>query len=64
MRDDIHSKYDEFDKRLAAVEDQLKNADQSTSSNSSLDKRKIKVTRDLSVSINLVVPFCVLVYAF
>ena len=50
MRDEIQSKHAEFDKRLATVEEQMRSGDQSTTSNSSFEQKKIKVTRDLSVS--------------
>ena len=49
MNDDLQSKHAEIDKRLVSVEEQLRNADQSASSTSSLERKKLKVTRDLSV---------------
>ena len=50
LRADIERQYTNFEKRLTTVEEKLKNTDQSTSSGSSIDRTKIKVTRDLSVS--------------
>ena len=47
MRDEIQSKHAEFDKRLATVEEQMRSGAQSTTSNSSFER---KDTRDLSVS--------------
>ena len=62
MRDEIQSKHVEFDKQLATVEEQMRSGDQSTTSNSSFERKKIKVTRDLSVSFSHV--FSMLVYAY
>ena len=60
MNDDLQSKHAEIDKRLVSVEEQLRNADQSASSTSSLERKKLKVTRDLSV--RSIIPNFVSVY--
>lgn len=45
-----------FDKQLATVEEHMRSGDQSTTSNSSFERKKIKVTRDLSVSFSHALP--------
>lgn len=62
MRDEIQSIHDEFDKGLATVEEQMRSGDQSTTNDSSFGRKKIKVTRDLSVSFRHVFPMLVHVY--
>ena len=57
MRDEMVSGHADIDTRLLTVEEQLKNADQSGSSNSGLssERKKTRVMRDLSVGYNFVV---------
>ena len=45
MKDDLQSKHAEINKRLVGVEEQLRNADQSASSTSSLERKKLSHKR-------------------